>query len=268
MTMSNRTAAASRAIRQVWENERLLVLEGRGSRDWTDEQQQQIIEKGKAYDDEGRAFEGQHMKCVSAYPEYQGDARNIQLLSRAEHFAAHSGDWNNPTNGYYDPVLKTISDFGDGPPQPCVEVTLTSPLYVDTLNVVGAQSSEDGSKAVGTLADTNTVPKGKWRQRAYAPLRHAVQLSKNPHLRTAVATGVSVAFVVVQLLRDGRNQDRSQTEDRIAAPLPQPPVSADPVFDDDSMSEPRKSPDEHDVSGYTRKSGTKVQPYRRGGKYD
>ena len=90
--MSSRTACSSRAIRQAWENERRLELEGQGTRDWTDEQQKQIDEKGRAYDDQGRAFEGQHMKCVSVYPQYQEDARNIQFLSRDEHFAAHGGN--------------------------------------------------------------------------------------------------------------------------------------------------------------------------------
>lgn len=95
--MSSRTAGANRAIREAWETEKRLVLEGKGTRDWTAEQQEQISEKGKAYDDQGRAFEGQHMKSVSAYPEYQDDARNIQFLSRAEHLAAHGGSWTNQT---------------------------------------------------------------------------------------------------------------------------------------------------------------------------
>ena len=78
--MSRRTAGANRAIREAGENEKRLVLEGKGTRDWTDEQQKQIAQKGKAYDGQGRAFEGQHMKSVSTYPEYQDDARNIQFL--------------------------------------------------------------------------------------------------------------------------------------------------------------------------------------------
>ena len=71
--MSRRTAEANKAIRLAWEREQALVSEGKGTRDWTKEQQQDILDpdKGKAYDDKGRAFEGQHMKSVAEYPEYQ-----------------------------------------------------------------------------------------------------------------------------------------------------------------------------------------------------
>lgn len=71
--MSRRTADANKAIRQAWEREQNLVQEGKGTRDWTEEQQADILNpnKGKAYDDKGRAFEGQHMKSVGKYPEYQ-----------------------------------------------------------------------------------------------------------------------------------------------------------------------------------------------------
>ena len=65
----------NKAIRQAWEKEQQLVREGKGTRDWTNEQQQDILDpdKGKAYDDQGRAFEGQHMKSAAEYPEYQGN---------------------------------------------------------------------------------------------------------------------------------------------------------------------------------------------------
>lgn len=71
----------NRAIRKAWEREQQLVQEGKGTRDWTKEQQADILnpDKGKAYDDQGRAFEGQHMKSASEYPEYQGDPDNIQF---------------------------------------------------------------------------------------------------------------------------------------------------------------------------------------------
>lgn len=59
--MSRRTADASKAIRLAWEKEQQRVLEGEGTRDWTEKQQQDIIDRGKAYDEDGKAFEGQHM---------------------------------------------------------------------------------------------------------------------------------------------------------------------------------------------------------------
>ena len=79
--MSRRTAEASKAIREAWQHEQTLVSEGQGTRDWTPEQQQSIIDVGKAYDDDGKAFIGHHMKSAERYPEYQGDSENIQFLT-------------------------------------------------------------------------------------------------------------------------------------------------------------------------------------------
>ena len=89
-----------KAIRKAWEREQGLVAEGKGTRDWTKEQQEDILDpaKGKAYDENGRAFEGQHMKSAAEYPEYQGDPNNIQFLIKEEHLEAHKGSWQNPTN--------------------------------------------------------------------------------------------------------------------------------------------------------------------------
>lgn len=128
--MSRRTAEADKAIRLAWENERALVKEGKGTRDWTEEQQKDILEKGKAYDDNGRAFEGQHMKSAEKYPEYQGDPGNIQFLTREEHLEAHQGNWQNPTNWYYNPVTKEIIDFGEGKYKPCKVIELSEPITI------------------------------------------------------------------------------------------------------------------------------------------
>ena len=93
----------NKAIRLAWEREQKLVSEGKGTRDWSQDQQKDILDpdKGKAYDENGRAFEGQHMKSAAEYPEYQGDPDNIQFLTREEHLEAHRGSWQNPTNWYY-----------------------------------------------------------------------------------------------------------------------------------------------------------------------
>lgn len=78
--MSQRTSESGKAIRAAWKNERKLVEECKRTRDWTPEQQHEILTKGKAYDEDGRAFEGHHMKSAEAFPEYQGDPNNIQFL--------------------------------------------------------------------------------------------------------------------------------------------------------------------------------------------
>ncbi len=120
----------NKAIRQAWEKEQQLVREGKGTRDWTKEQQQDILDpdKGKAYDDQGRAFEGQHMKSAAKYPEYQGDPNNIQFLTKEEHLEAHKGSWQNPTNWYYYPITKEFHDFGDGEIVPCKIIDLSDPV--------------------------------------------------------------------------------------------------------------------------------------------
>ena len=126
--MSNRTFEANKAILAAWEKEQDLVREGKGTRDWTQEQQQDILDRGKAYDEDGKAFHGQHMKSVEKYPEYQGDPNNIQFLTKAEHLEAHQGNWQNPTNWYYDPVSKRFVAFGECELIPCEVIKLSNPV--------------------------------------------------------------------------------------------------------------------------------------------
>ena len=126
--MSRRTAESNKAILAAWNKEQELVQEGKGTREWTPQQQQDILEKGKAYDDNEKAFEGQHMKSAEMYPEYQGEPGNIQFLTRAEHLEAHDGNWQNPTNWYFNPETKEKFDFGDGPFIPCEIIQLPEPI--------------------------------------------------------------------------------------------------------------------------------------------
>lgn len=132
----------NKAIRLAWEKERQLVREGKGTRDWTKEQQKDILDpdKGKAYDENGRAFEGQHMKSAAEYPEYQGDPDNIQFLTREEHREAHKGSWHNPTNWFYNPETKEYIDFGDNKPTPCEVINLSDPVCSP---VIDSQNKDD-----------------------------------------------------------------------------------------------------------------------------
>lgn len=273
--MSSRTADASRAVRAAWYAEQRLVLEGRGTRDWTDEQQRSIAERGKAYDDRGLAFEGQHMKSVEAYPEYQGDRRNIQFLTKEEHLAAHGGNWQNHTNGYYDPVLKTMSDFGDGPPQPCAEVPLTKPLYAELLSPVNAEATNADTNARTSTSSPTTLspsssapapaaatPKGSWQQRTQSLKAVVQQAWKDPRVR---AVAVSAGLGVAKMALDVATGDGSSRGVRAPAASTQPSAGMAPDPGTGSSRETRQSPDEHGVSGYTRKDGTSVRPYRRGG---
>ena len=133
--MSRRTAESNKAILAAWNKEQELVQEGKGTREWTPKQQQVILEKGKAYDDDGVAFQGQHMKSAEMYPKYQGDPGNIQFLTRAEHLDAHDGNWRNSTNWYYNPVTKAKFDFGDGPFIPCEVIHLPEPIMKPSITV-------------------------------------------------------------------------------------------------------------------------------------
>lgn len=133
--MSRRTAKSNKAILVAWNKEQELVRKGKGTREWTPQQQQDILERGKAYDDNGKAFEGQHMKSAEMYPEYQGDPGNIQFLTRAEHLEAHDGNWQNPTNWYFNPKTKEKFDFGDGPFIPCEIIRLPEAVIKPSLAV-------------------------------------------------------------------------------------------------------------------------------------
>lgn len=149
--MSRRTAESNKAILAAWIKEQELVKEGKGTRNWTSQQQQDILEIGKAYDDNGKAFEGQHMKSAEMYPEYQGSPGNIQFLTRAEHLEAHGGSWQNPTNWYFNPVTKEKIDFGDGPFIPCEIIQLSAPIISltdnSTVKEIFIEKKEDSSKA-------------------------------------------------------------------------------------------------------------------------
>jgi len=165
--MSRRTSEASKAIRAAWQKERELVSEGKGTRDWTPEQQKEILELGKAYyhsddpDDinDGKAFEGHHMKSAEAYHEYQGCSDNIQFLTRSEHQEAHGGDYRNPTNGYFDPVSRITHNFGDSKYEPCKIIELTNPI-VDISNFAQA-TSKTVEGDIKETAETDSIQEAK-----------------------------------------------------------------------------------------------------------
>lgn len=157
-------AEADKAIRLAWERERELVRKGRGTRDWTPEQQQDILEYGKAFDDDGKAFEGQHMKSAAQYPKYQGNPDNIQFLTRKEHLEAHNGSWLNPSNWYYDPIQKQFFDFGDGDPIPCAVIEMSNPIIRIDNHDISAEAPE--VKQIDKKPTSGTDP----------PVQHSDQL--------------------------------------------------------------------------------------------
>lgn len=82
-------------------------------REWTEVEKQELLTTGKV-----KGYEGQHMKSAEAYPDQAGDPNNIQFLKGRnmdvnEHLDAHGGNYNNPTNGYYDPQTGKFIEFDD-----------------------------------------------------------------------------------------------------------------------------------------------------------
>jgi len=157
--MSNRTASATKAVADRWAQEQELVSKGQCTRDWSREQQQDILEKGKAYDENGKAIEGHHMKSVERFPEYQSDLGNIQFLTRAEHRSAHGGNFQNYTNGKYDYLSGNTIDFGDGPFEPCTIFDLSDPIK--KIDIVDDTTSDDSSDTTEQTTQATDPPDHK-----------------------------------------------------------------------------------------------------------
>lgn len=222
--MSRRTAEADKAIRAAWEREHELVSKGQGTRDWTPEQQTDILEFGKAYDDERKAFQGQHMRSAAQYPAYQGDPDNIQFLTKEEHFEAHKGNWQTPTNWYYDPIAKQFWDFGEGDIIPCKPINLSNPIsrinncdVVTVLDEVEQAERETSSGSDPPIKDiqrsiltnesvnnptasplANQVPKGTVIEHIKNAANAVKEFSDaHPVLTTVVEVGVGLAITAI-----------------------------------------------------------------------
>ena len=112
------TNERTRAVRQALNKERGMVEAGSGTRDWTPEQQKEILAGEQPHDKNGIAFEGHHMKSVNEHEQQAGNPNNIQWLSREEHFAAHGGSFHHPTNGCYHPENGNTEQFRRYPKAP------------------------------------------------------------------------------------------------------------------------------------------------------
>lgn len=152
--MSRRTSEANKAICEAWNAEQQLVQEGKGTRDWTPEQQKDILEKGKAYDEKGKAFEGHHMLNVEKFPEHQGNPQNIEFLSRPEHLQAHDGNYQNTTRGYFDYITGETRFFENGNLEPCIVIELSNPI----INISDLPSETVSDKKV--VSDEEKVVEG------------------------------------------------------------------------------------------------------------
>ncbi len=67
-----------------WENERKLVEQGKGTRNWTPEQQKLILERKTPLDinNKNDPFEAHHMLSKEDNPKFASDPENFQALSK------------------------------------------------------------------------------------------------------------------------------------------------------------------------------------------
>lgn len=114
-----------KAVREAWSKEKDLVALGEGTRDWTPEQQKEIMENGRV-----DGYEGHHMKSVSNFPDQAGNPDNIQMLTEREHFeGAHQGNFHTKTNGYYNPDTGQMENFKGDELRPVEAHGLSEPSF-------------------------------------------------------------------------------------------------------------------------------------------
>lgn len=285
----------NKAVREAWNKELELVQEGKGTREWTPEQQKDILEKGRAYDENGKAFEGQHMKSAEMYPEYQGEPGNIQFLTREEHLAAHDGNWQNSTNWYYNPVTKEKFDFGDGPFIPCEIIQLPEPIVFladdSTIQKNVTEEKEDFGKGEDVLkqsAETNKKTYSKPETSKSSKVQVEVPKKANNMFVSGLKSvgkfvvqhpieSLEIAGVVIvgaaKVVSSIKGRGGSRTHDTASATSSTNSSSVAEKVVDIVEKASRSLPSENDVSGHKQRYHTKSgvvwkdkAPYHRGGK--
>ena len=112
-TYSNTNTARRAAVSKAWSNERALVLEGKGTRDWSKSEQAEIIATGKC-----KGYEGHHKCSVKNNPSQAGNEKNIQFVTKSEHIKAHNNNFKNDPQGRYDPKTQKITKYENGKIEP------------------------------------------------------------------------------------------------------------------------------------------------------
>lgn len=302
--MSCRTKDADKAVRLAWEREQKLVREGKGTRDWTAEQQREILDpdKGRAHDENNRTIEGQHMRSVEKNPEYQGNPDNIQFLTREEHFEAHKRNWQNPTNWYYDPISKEYVDFGDGEIIPCKVIELSDPIYLQSKTtpaeeIIDNSTSNNAAEKVTTKKPhtenngdnkpevNKTIKSGRIKEhidkvadtvKCFARKQLTPEYVKELLVSIAVPVVTAIVGVVLAVYNSnssggsGESASNDNDDDDYDNDCDDYTESESVCVERDYPEE-RTSPREHNVSGYDRQQNGKtvhVNPYTRGGHKD
>lgn len=272
--MSRRTAESNKAILAAWNKEQELVRKGEGTRDWSPKQQKDIIEKGRAYDDNGRAFEGQHMKSAEMYPEYQGDPGNIQFLTRAEHLEAHNGSWKNPTNWYFNPVTKEKLHFGDVPFIPCDIIDLSEPIINTSV-----KSKIIEGKIPDSIKEVKTEKFFKAKKDSYNRSLRQTGFAKKIFNKVSIGAIGAIGAILYDAISNSINSDSKDYDFTSSRSNSYSSDNYDDALVDNSgtdFSVERSSPDEHMVKGHGqhyhyKDSSVRFKekaPYTRGGNKD
>lgn len=171
MTVIDLNKERQKAVRTAWKNEKAYVREGKGTRNWSQSEQRQIIAKGRA-----KGYEGHHMQSVKNYPQQAGNPKNIQFLNHSEHInGAHKGNPQNPTNGYYDPKTGQMHSFHNGQPKAPKAQQLSKPLTQQQQNL--AIKREKASKQAVAQAKSE-------KKQAVSKQTYANQSSGNKGLKS------------------------------------------------------------------------------------
>jgi len=106
---TNKDTARRAAVSKAWANERALVLEGKGTRNWSKSQQAEIVSTGRC-----KGYYGHHKLSVKNNPEQAGNPDNIQFVTRKEHIKAHDNNFRNDPKGRYNPETGKVAKYKDG----------------------------------------------------------------------------------------------------------------------------------------------------------
>ena len=119
--------ARSRAVKEAWEKEADRVREGRGTWDWTVEQQAELLSRSHTNNPGVSGFEGSHMLSAKDYPEHAGNPDNIQLIPTIAHYdGVHERNPREHTpNGIYNAETGEVMPIEDGKIPALREIELT-----------------------------------------------------------------------------------------------------------------------------------------------
>ncbi len=96
------TYQRAKAVKLAWLREVKLVKQGKGTRQWTLDEQRELLTTGRI-----KKYVGHHIKSVKTFAQYAGEQKNIQFLTRSEHYRAHLYNWKNSLNNLYNVEKKS-----------------------------------------------------------------------------------------------------------------------------------------------------------------